>query len=147
MTVLAELANVGAGHYLPTTPTPAAWLQHRAARRPRLPRSRARAPRLRIGRDVCVRRGRWHERSDTRIPPGEPRSSSRAHGPAAGRPRPRTARVTVEVHPDDYYEGFYVARSPARVTPAMRALYERALARARSTHYVAEQRDVALPAR
>ncbi len=26
ITVVAELANVGAGHYLPTTPTPAAWL-------------------------------------------------------------------------------------------------------------------------
>jgi len=141
VTLAAELHNVGAGHYLPTTPTPAAWVKlelldaHGAA-------IEGAHAEVRIGRDVYYD-GTWHERADTRIPPGETRSIARAW--SGGRTaEARTARVTVEVHPDDYYEGFYAARLAEKLVPAVRAQYEQALARARSTHFLAEQRDVAL---
>ena len=51
-------------------------------------------------------------------------------------------RVTVEVHPDDYYEGLYQVRMRGTLAREARAMYEKALARARSTHYIAEQRVV-----
>ena len=51
-------------------------------------------------------------------------------------------RVWVEVHPDDYYERFYAAKLAGALDPAQRALYETALARARSSHYTADDRNV-----
>ena len=141
VTVLAELTNIGAGHYLPTTPTPAAWLRIELVDAHGVVIEGARGEQ-RIGRDLYYD-GTWHERADTRIPPGETLSVARAW--SGGRTAEATAaRVTVEVHPDDYYEGFYVARLRDQLTPAVRAQYEQALARARSTHYLAEHRDVAL---
>ena len=141
VTVVAELTNIGAGHYLPTTPTPAAWVRiqlidaHGVAIEGALAEQR-------IGRDIYWD-GKWHERGDTRIPPGETRTVARAW--TGGRTGEAVlARITVEVHPDDYYEGFYVTHLRDKLVPAIRARYEQALARARSTHYIAEQRDVAL---
>lgn len=136
VTVTAELANVGAGHYLPTTPTPAAWLE--VALLDGKGKVLASA-RQRIGRDIYFD-GRWHERADTRIPPGEKRTLTRAwQAPGAV-----TARVTVEVHPDDYYERLYEAQLAKSLPAARKQLYEQALARARGRHYVAERRDVAI---
>jgi hypothetical protein len=141
VTVVATLANIGAGHYLPTTPTPAAWLRIELVDEHGVAIEGARAEQ-RIGRDVYYD-GTWHERADTRIPPGETRTMSRAW--SGGRTSAATtARVSVEVHPDDYYEGFYVARLRENPPPPIRAQYEQALARARSTHYIAEQRDVSV---
>ena len=137
--IVAELDNIGAGHYLPTTPTPAAWL------RIELVDTRGAVvahDEQRIGRDIWFD-GTWHERADTRIPPGDKLVMARAW--SAGRTADATiARITVEVHPDDYYEGFYAEKLRGTLAPAIRTQYQRALARARSTHYVAEQRDVAL---
>ena len=62
--VVAEVANVGAGHYLPTTPTPAAWLE--IALLDAKGKSLASA-KQRIGRDIYYDT-EWHERADTRIP-------------------------------------------------------------------------------
>jgi hypothetical protein len=140
ITVVAELANVGAGHYLPTTPTPAAWLSIRLHDRRGRPIDGASAT-LRIGRDVHHDGERWQEIADTRIPPGERRTMARAW--TAGRTAEAAfARVTVEVHPDDYYERLY-ARQLARPLPAARrALYAEALAKARRARYVAIQRDL-----
>jgi hypothetical protein len=97
---------------------------------------------LRIGRDIYFD-GTWHERADTRIPPGERRVMARAW--SGGRTADATSlRVTVEVHPDDYYEGLYQTRMRGKIAPAARALYEQALTRAQSTHYIAEHRIVPL---
>ncbi len=139
ISVLAELTNAGAGHYLPTTPTPAAWLRLELVDRTGAVIPGATAE-LRIGRDIYYD-GKWHERADTRIPPGEKLAMARAW--TGGRTGDATdVRVTVEVHPDDYYEGLYQARMRGTLAPEARALYEQALARARSTHYIAEQRVV-----
>ncbi len=147
ITVTAELRNIGAGHDLPTTPTPAVWLSIQ------LVDARGRSiegatAKLRIGRDVFHDRAGWHERADTRLLPGETRTMARAW--SAGRTaEAAAARVTVEVWPDDYYERFYADQLAAHPDAAARALYETALARARSSHYIAEQRDlpIALPSR
>jgi mono/diheme cytochrome c family protein len=144
VTAVAMLTNIGAGHYLPTTPTPAAWLSIT------LVDARGRAiagatARYRIGRDLWFD-GEWHERADTRIPPGETVTIARAW--TAGRTaEAAAARVTVEVHPDDFYERFHAARLARARDPAQRALYQQALARATGSHYVAEQRDVPIAPR
>jgi hypothetical protein len=139
VTAVATLKNIGAGHYLPTTPTPAAWLSIT------LVDARGRAiagatDRYRIGRDIWFD-GTWHERADTRIPPGETVTFARAW--TAGRTAGATAaRIAIEVHPDDFYERFYADKLAGTLAPAQRALYQQALARALGSHYVAEQRDV-----
>jgi mono/diheme cytochrome c family protein len=142
VTVVAELANVGAGHYLPTTPTPAAWLSIRLLDKDASPIDGAAAS-LRIGRDIYHDGTRWHERADTRIPPGERRTM--AHAWTAGRTAEAAiARVTVLVHPDDYYERLYETRLAGKLVPARRALYVEALARAKRARYVALERDIAI---
>jgi len=140
--VVAELANVGAGHYLPTTPTPAVWLRIELfdARGTAIEGAR---DELRIGRDIWFD-GTWHERADNRIPPGEHVTFAKAW--QGGRAKQAAvARVIVEVWPDAYYEGFYQGRLRDNPPPAIRALYDRAIARATSSHYVAEQVEVPLP--
>jgi mono/diheme cytochrome c family protein len=136
ITVTAELENIGAGHYLPTTPTPAAWLSIALLDAKAKPLAQASQ---RIGRDIYYDT-QWHERADTRIPPGEKLVFARSWNLAGA----VTARVTVEVHPDDYYERLYASQLQAKLPPERRKLYEAALARARSRHYVAEQRDIAI---
>ena len=139
VTAVATLQNIGAGHYLPTTPTPAAWLSLTLIDARGQPIAGATA-RHRIGRDVWFD-GAWHERADTRIPPGETISVARAW--TRGRTAEATAaRVVVEVHPDDFYERFYADRLAGTLAPAQRALYQQALTRALASRYVAEQRDV-----
>ncbi len=95
---------------------------------------------MRIGRDIYWD-GVWHERADTRIPPGETRTLAQTWKA----PNARAAHVTVEVHPDDYYEHFYADRLTGPLDPAIRAQYEKALERARASYYVAEDRYLAIP--
>ncbi len=141
VTVSATLRNIGAGHYLPTTPTPAAWLSI-ALIDARGQVITGAAARHRIGRDIWFD-GTWHERADTRLPPGEAVTLTRAW--TAGRTAQATAaRIVVEVHPDDYYERLYADQLTGRLTATQRALYQQALTRARGNRYVAEQRDVAI---
>jgi hypothetical protein len=144
VTAVAALTNIGAGHYLPTTPTPAAWLTITLIDARGRPIAGA-TDRHRIGRDVWFD-GAWHERADTRIAPGDTATLARAW--TAGRTAEATAaRITVEVHPDAYYERFYADRLAGARDPAQRALYAQALARATGSHYVAEQRDVPIAQR
>jgi mono/diheme cytochrome c family protein len=139
--VFASLANVGAGHYLPTTPTPAVWLRIELFDAQGVAIRGARAD-YRIGRDVVFDK-QWIENSDTRIAPGTSVELMRSW--QAGRTAEAAiARVTVEVHPDDFYERLYTARLRAKLPGATRKQYESALARARASHYVAEQRDVSI---
>jgi len=138
--VVATLANIGAGHYLPTTATPALVVRIELFDTAGKPITGARDER-RIGRDIAYVSGAWQERSDTRIPPGESTTMARAW--KAGRtPQAITARVTVEVHPDAYYETLYTERLAAKLPATTRSAYEVALARARGSHYVADQIDV-----
>ena len=129
---VAELTNIGAGHYLPTTTTPALWL--------RLELLRAGVvvglAEQRIGRDLTFDT-EFHERADTRIPPGAHAWLGRRWAVDGD-----SVRVTVEVHPDDYYEGFYRKALTETLAPAQRALFEQALARALGSHYLAEQRTL-----
>jgi mono/diheme cytochrome c family protein len=142
VSVRARLWNAGAGHFLPTTPTPAVWLRIELLDGAGRPVRGARGAK-RIGRAIAFRGGRFVQLEDTRIPPGE--STELAAAWTGGRvAEARTARVTVEVAPDDYYEGFYRRALAGRLAPANRALYRAALARASSSHYVALTRDVAV---
>ncbi|MDX2089845.1 MAG: multiheme c-type cytochrome [Kofleriaceae bacterium] len=134
ITVVAELANTGAGHAVPTTATPAAWL--------RIELLDARGARIatdakRIGRELTYDGG-WHERADTRIMPGATMVMARAWKTD----RAATARVSLEVHPDALYEQIYASRLASSPKPAARPLLEQALARARRSHYTVEERVI-----
>ncbi|MGE0870075.1 MAG: c-type cytochrome [Kofleriaceae bacterium] len=141
VTAVAELTNIGAGHYFPTTPTPAVWVTIELVDRGGAAIGGARAT-LRIGRDIAYDTARgWQEVSDTRIRPGERRVMARAW--SGGRTDEATAaRVTVEVHPDAYYEHLYTVRLASTLPAAQRTLYETALARATASRYVAFRRLV-----
>ena len=141
VTVAATLTNIGAGHYLPTTPTPAVWLRVELFDAKGHPIVGARDE-LRIGREIEFAT-RWREKQDTRIPPGERATLTRAW--RAGRvAMAATARITVEVHPDDYYERLYAERLRGKLPASLRAMYAAALARTVASHYIAEQREVPL---
>ena len=100
----------------------------------------------RIGRHLRFRNGAFEEVEDTRIPPGE--SLELAQGwRGAGARAAVTARVTVRVRPDDYYEGLYKQRLAGTLDPEIRAMFEEALARAEASPYVAYQRDVPIASR
>ncbi len=143
--VVAELANVGAGHFLPTTPTPAAWLRIELLDGKGTPISDASAS-MRIGRDIVFEGDRWHERADTRIPPGEHVTLSRKW--SGGRTvDAKRVRITVEVRPDDYYERLYAERLAGKLTAERRTLYEQAAARGKAARYIAERRELVIVGR
>jgi mono/diheme cytochrome c family protein len=141
VTVVATLRNRGAGHDVPTTATPGAWLSIELldARGAAIPGATSS---LRIGRDVYYD-GTWHERADTRIPPGGRAVMARAWTTVGA----TQVRLTLEVRPDELYESIYASRLRASQPPQARALYERALAHATSTHYLAEQRVMRIETR
>jgi mono/diheme cytochrome c family protein len=142
VSVRARLWNVGAGHLLPTTPTPAAWLEVE------LVDARGRAiagakKAQRIGRDIVSTKNGWVEKEDTRIAPGA--SLEVAAGWKNGRVAEAThARITVRVHPDDYYERLYRGRLKGALTDQARADYQAALERSMDSRYLAEERLVPL---
>lgn len=137
--VVATLANIGAGHYLPTTSTPALVWRIELLDAKGVAILGARDER-RIGRAVTYADG-WRETSDTRIAPGESTTLSRAW--KAGRTgQAAIARITIEVQPDAYYEGLYADRLATTLPAATRTAYQTALARARGSHYIAETIDV-----
>lgn len=144
VTVRARLTNVGAGHYLPTTPTPAAWLELELVDASGAPIAGAAASK-RIGRALRVVDGKFEEVEDTRIPPGA--SVELAQGWRGGEvARAERARVRVRVRPDDYYEGLYRRRLAGRLLPGVRTLFEAALARAEASPYVAYDETFAIRA-
>ena len=124
--VRVTLTNVGAGHFLPTTPTPALFVVVQPEDEDG--DARGKPVEKRIGRHIRFTTA-WQELEDTRIPPGESLSFT------APVDAPR-ARVTVLVHPDDFYEGFYksfLARK--NLAPQARRDLETALKRAQGSHY------------
>jgi hypothetical protein len=135
LTVVATVKNIGAGHFLPTTATPQLVLAIELVDRDGTAIAGARGEQ-RIGRDVVFDTA-WHELADTRIPPGGSRTMARAW--RGGRIADAAwARVTLEVQPDAYYEGFYRRALAGPLGVAQRAQYEQALERATGSHYVAE---------
>jgi hypothetical protein len=145
VSVRARIWNVGAGHLLPTTPTPAAWLEIELVDGKGKPIAGAKATK-RIGRDIAPKKGGgWLEKEDTRIAPGA--WLEVAGGWKNGRVAEAThVKVTVRVHPDDYYERLYRGRLKAELTDAARADYEGALERSMASRYVAEETLVPLSA-
>jgi mono/diheme cytochrome c family protein len=132
--VRARVTNVGAGHYLPTTPTPAAWLSIELVDENGVVIHGTRAEK-RIGRKLGFDR-QFIELEDTRIPPGESLELSAAW--KKGRVAEAShARLTVRVAPDDYYEGLYRSRLKQKLDSDIRALFQDALRRAERSHYVA----------
>ncbi len=135
VTVLAEIANVGAGHYLPTTPTPAVYVTIELLDDGKVVASSV----YTIKRGIYYDGKAWHETSDTRIPPGETRSIARAW-----KVRATQARVTIEVHPDAFYETIYAQRLQGQINATQVVLYRKALATAIGRRYVAETRTYAI---
>jgi mono/diheme cytochrome c family protein len=135
-----SLRNVGAGHFLPTTPTPAGTLEVTlvdGAGRPV-----AAAVRQRIGRHIVYQSG-WKQLEDTRIPPGESLTlSPRFTGAGVG--KATAVRVVLSWRPDDYYEGFYQRLLAGRLAPEAKRLIEAALARAQKSPFVVFERTVPL---
>ncbi|HRC55911.1 MAG TPA: hypothetical protein PKU97_08300, partial [Kofleriaceae bacterium] len=142
VTVRGVATNVGAGHYLPTTPTPALWLTLELLDDAGRPIKGAHS-RTRIGRQLVFSGGAWRQEADTRIAPGAELSVVRAwrDGRVASA---RRARLALEVFPDDYYEGFYRTQLAAEKQPQARAHYQEALRRAIASRYLAVEQFVEL---
>jgi hypothetical protein len=133
--VHATLTNVGAGHMLPTTPTPAAWLRVRLldAKGGVVPRTESSR---RIGRHIRSTAKGWRELEDTRVAPGASIDLIQQFSRALTRDATQL-EVIVDVHPDDYYERFYAEHLAGKLADDLRALYEAAAARAAASHYEA----------
>jgi mono/diheme cytochrome c family protein len=135
-----SIRNVGAGHYLPTTTTPAAFVDvalvdasgHVLATKTQ-----------RIGRQL-VYQGAWKQLADTRIAPGGTLEFAPAFDAALARGA-TLVRVTLRMHPDDYYETFYTTMLRGQLPAAARPLLEQALASARKSRFVVMTRDLPLP--
>ena len=142
VTVRATLTNIGAGHYLPTTTTPAVWLRVQLIDKDGLDILGANREQ-RIGRKLVFDSGAWKQLEDTRVPPGESIALDVAwrDGRVASA---ASAIVTVEVHPDDYYEGFYRSALASSLTAPQRARFEQALKRAQASYYVALRQTIAI---
>lgn len=139
VSVRARLTNVGAGHYLPTTPTPAVFLEAELLDADERGIEGAREV-LRIGRHLGpAPDGKFAELEDTRIPPGE--SIELARGWKGGRVADaRYARIRVRVHPDEHYEHLFTARLRRKLAPDVRAYFEQALGITRDSKYLALER-------
>jgi len=140
--VRVTVRNVGAGHYLPTTPTPAAWIE--LALLDGAGQAIAGAhKRVRIGRHIEFTAAGWRDIEDTRIPPGGARvvTTGWQGGLTASA---ATLRVTIEVHPDDYYEGLYQRELAKQLPAEQAALYRAALTRAQGSYYVALAQQFAI---
>ncbi len=138
VSVRVRVKNAGAGHYLPTTPTPAAWVSIELldASGERIKGAYAEK---RIGRHLAYEGG-WKELEDTRIPPGE--SLELAAAWKSGRvSKAKTARIRLRVEPDEYYERFYLRRLKNKKLPTNeRGMFEEALRRTRDSQYLALER-------
>jgi len=139
LSITASVKNAGAGHFLPTTPTPAAWLRVSLLDEDGDLIANSKSEK-RIGWHLEFGRG-WREIEDTRIPPGQSLRLSRTWSGSTAK-EAAFAKVEVRVHPDDFYEGFYRSRlAGSKLTKRDRALFESALERALKARYTAfEQR-------
>ena len=134
VSVRVKLKNIGAGHYLPTTPTPAAWIIAELLDDKGRPIPGA-ISRKRIGRHIEPGI-KWIEHEDTRIRPGESGELAAAWsgGNAA---KAATLMVTIRVEPDEFYERFYRTELGGELTARQREMYTDALARTIASQYIA----------
>gem|GEM_PF-588526 len=142
VSVRVRLTNSGAGHYLPTTPTPAAFLEVDLVDAKGNAIDGASASQ-RIGRNIEYqgRKKGWVEHEDTRIPPGENIEIAKAW--KGGRTGDAThARITVRVEPDEFYEREFRNRLARKLTPEGRKYAEVAHEEKLASPYVAETRLV-----
>lgn len=142
VSVRTRVWNVGAGHYLPTTPTPAAFVSIELIDADGDGIDGAFAEK-RIGRHIEHGAGGFSDIEDTRIPPGENLELAMAW--KDGRVSEAThAKIVVRVEPDNYYVGLYKKRLKMKLDDAVRELFEEALDRAEKSDYVAYEKLVAL---
>jgi mono/diheme cytochrome c family protein len=132
--VTVRATNSGAGHYLPTTPTPAAWIKVELLGKDG---KTVAVKQKRIGRHIEPGKDGWLEHEDTRIPPGETLVFAPRFTEAGER-----ARVTVTFAPDDYYAGLYRKRLAGKLDAGQRLLYEKALRGAESSGFVVWEREL-----
>ncbi len=142
VSVRVRMTNVGAAHYLPTTPTPAAWLSVQLVDGDRAAIAGAYAER-RIGRHIeyIPKTNKFREIEDTRIPPDESielAGAWRAGDVAVA----RYVRIQVRVEPDEYYERLFESRLRGKLPQQVRALFSEALANTRKSKYIATERYV-----
>ncbi|MBL4633515.1 MAG: hypothetical protein JKY56_06575 [Kofleriaceae bacterium] len=136
VSVRVRVKNTGAGHYLPTTPTPAAWVSITLVDKRGAAIEGAHSEK-RIGRHIAYKKG-WQEIEDTRIPPGEhlELASAWKNGRVA---KATHARVEIRVEPDEYYERFYRRLLRNKSLPANEAaMLREALKRTRDSQYSAQ---------
>ncbi|MBI4509021.1 MAG: c-type cytochrome [Deltaproteobacteria bacterium] len=134
-----RLTNIGAGHYFPTTPTPAISIEVALVAKGRVIDS----TRKRIGRWIEWRES-WKEIEDTRIPPGQAvELTPRFEGPLAS--SATSVRVIVTVAPDDYYAGLYRSLLGKKLAESARKELTSALARAEASRYVLVRREIEIP--
>ena len=114
----ATLTNVGAGHMLPTTPTPAAWLTVELLDANGRPIAGTRQER-RIGRHIRYTRKGWEELEDTRVAPGATFDVA-ATFPAAAAGAPPSSRSPCASTPTTTTRGSTRRTSAAR-SPTTRA--------------------------
>lgn len=143
ITVRASLRNAGAGHYLPTTPTPAVWLELVLSDEDDQPIPGT-AHRVRIGRHIAYVDGAWRELEDSRIAPGEALEVAKVYrGKEVA--AARRATITVRVQPDEYYIRFYKMRLASERNAEAKAAFQEALQRAENNSYSALRQTIELP--
>jgi mono/diheme cytochrome c family protein len=123
--VTAEVAiqNVGAGHFFPTTQTPAAFVKVHLSDAKGRP-IRGSLETHRVGRLMKQDgEGSLVDVSDTRIPPGESVRIKYNRKAAKG----MRLEVDIEWHPDSLYEDFYRLQLEDKQVPEARKAYESAL--------------------
>jgi mono/diheme cytochrome c family protein len=136
--VTVSIENVGAGHYLPTTPTPAGYLDVElldASGKPVASWTQ------RIGRHLEYKEG-WKQIEDTRIPPGGKLELAPVLEDA--KKAARSVRFTLRWVPDDYYEGFYQRLLKGKLSDEARKLLEDALAQTRRSKFVVWKKEITL---
>jgi mono/diheme cytochrome c family protein len=142
VSVRTRVWNVGAGHYLPTTPTPAAFVSIELVDGDG-DGIKGAFEEKRIGRHIVFGKGGFSDLEDTRIPPGENLELAMAW--KDGRVSAAThARIIVRVEPDNYYVGLYKKRLKLKLDDDVRDMFEEALDNAEKSDYVAYEKLIPL---
>ncbi len=138
-TATVRIENAGAGHMLPTTPTPEARV-HFALLDPGGEVVDGTEKTVEIGRHVTAAGGEgWRELRDTRLAPGERRRiewTTDARGDAV--------RVRLEWRPDRHYERLFADRLRRRPSEPAASEYQEALRAAQTSPFTVYARDLDL---
>jgi hypothetical protein len=141
--VYARVTNIGAGHYLPTNPTPAAWLTIELLDFKQQPIKYADS-KLRIGRYLKPKGEIFEEIEDTRIPPEKSVELEREWSNSQVG-KAKFVRVSVRVEPDELYERVFTGRLKQNLSKEVRAYFETALKRTKESKYIAVEKIIPIP--